>query len=336
MTALKEQYPRIAITAGEPAGIGPDIIAGIAQQQFCAKLLVVGSAELLQQRAAKLQLPLEILPIEHFNSDKPHVPGTLSVFDISLREPCQPQILNTKNASYVIETLETAAQFCFDGYVDAIVTAPIHKGCINDAGIPFVGHTEFFANISNSQQVVMMLQAKQLRVALTTTHVPLSQVATTLTPTLLENTLRVLHHDLRKWFGIEDPVIAVCGLNPHAGEQGHLGREEIDIMLPVIQKLQKEHFSIKGPLPADSMFTPYHLEHVDVVLTMYHDQGLPVLKYVGFGDAVNITLGLPFIRTSVDHGTALTIAGTGKADCGSMRQAILTAIDMVGMKQAKS
>lgn len=335
MTSSKN-YPRIAITTGEPSGIGPDIIVGIAQQHFPAKLLVVGSAELLKQRATMLQLPLEILSVDAFNSDKQHIPGTLVVFDIPLRKECQPQQLNPDNAGYVIETLETAAQFCLDGYVDAITTAPIHKGCINDAGIPFVGHTEFFATLSHSDHVVMMLQAKQLRVALTTTHIPLSKVAMMLTPTLLENTLRVLHHDLKRWFGIENPLIAVCGLNPHAGEQGHLGREEIDIINPVIQKLQNEQVAIKGPISADSMFTPYHLEHVDVVLTMYHDQGLPVLKYVGFGDAVNITLGLPFIRTSVDHGTALLIAGTGKADCGSMRQAILTAIDMANVKYAES
>ncbi len=332
----KTFYPRIAITTGEPAGIGPDIIIGVAQQHFPAKLLVVGSADLLKRRAELLQLPLEILPMEHFSSDQPHVPGTLIVFDIPLKAECEPQVLNPQNAGFVVETLEIAGQFCLDGYVDAITTAPIHKGCINNAGIPFVGHTEFFANLTHSEHVVMMLQAKQLRVALTTTHVPLAQVANKLTQSLLESTLRVLHHDLIRWFGIENPHIAVCGLNPHAGEQGHLGKEEIDIIEPVIAKLKQEKMHIKGPISADSMFTPYHLEHVDVVLTMYHDQGLPVLKYVGFGDAVNITLGLPFIRTSVDHGTALQIAGTGKADCGSMRQAILTAIDMANVKQTEN
>lgn len=329
-------FPRIAITTGEPAGIGPDILINIAQQHFPAKLLVVGSAELLKQRAVLLNLPLEIIPMEQFNTNTQHVPGTLIVFDVPLKKKCEPQILNPENAAYVIETLETAAQFCLEGYVDALTTAPIHKGCINDAGIPFSGHTEFFAQLAQTPNVVMMLQAKQLRVALATTHIPLSQVANKLTKDLLENTLRVLDHDLKRWFGLKTPHIAVCGLNPHAGEGGHLGREEIEIIEPVIQKLKQENMLIKGPISADSMFTPYHLEHVDVVLTMYHDQGLPVLKYVGFGDAVNVTLGLPFIRTSVDHGTALAIAGTGKADCGSMRQAILTAIDMAKVKQAES
>jgi 4-hydroxythreonine-4-phosphate dehydrogenase len=246
-----------------------------------------------------------------------------------MAEVSQPGVLNPANAAYVLRTLELAARGCLDGRFAAIVTAPVHKGVINDAGVTFSGHTEFFAELTGSTQVVMMLACPGLRVALATTHLPLRAVADAIDPPLLERVLHILHADLQTKFGIKAPRILVCGLNPHAGEGGHIGREEIDIIIPVLERLRTQGMHLEGPLPADTLFTPKHLTDADAVLAMYHDQGLPVLKHMGFGNAVNITLGMPIIRTSVDHGTALDLAGRGTADAGSLKVALATAISMI-------
>ncbi|MDT4855103.1 4-hydroxythreonine-4-phosphate dehydrogenase [compost metagenome] len=228
----------------------------------------------------------------------------------------------------MLETLTRAGQGCLDGHFDGMITAPVHKGVINEAGIPFSGHTEFLAELTATRQVVMMLATRGLRVALVTTHLPLKDVATAITPERLQRVSRILHADLVNKFGIARPRILVCGLNPHAGEGGHLGREELEVIEPTLEGLRAEGLDLIGPLPADTLFTPKHLEQCDAVLAMYHDQGLPVLKYKGFGAAVNVTLGLPIIRTSVDHGTALDLAGTGRIDCGSLEVALETAYQM--------
>lgn len=242
--------------------------------------------------------------------------------------------LSKANAAYVLQTLTRAAHGCLDGSFAGLITAPVHKGIINEAGMPFSGHTEFLADLTATPQVVMMLATQGLRVALVTTHLPLKDVANAITAERLQRVTRILHADLRDKFGIAKPRILVCGLNPHAGEGGHLGREEIDVIEPVLQQLRAEGMQLIGPLPADTLFTPKHLEHRDAVLAMYHDQGLPVLKYKGFGAAVNVTLGLPIIRTSVDHGTALDLAGTGRIDCGSLQVALETAYEMAQSRLA--
>ncbi|WP_019528229.1 4-hydroxythreonine-4-phosphate dehydrogenase PdxA [Dasania marina] len=319
---------RIALTAGEPAGIGPDLCVQLAQQTLNIELVVIADPELLQQRAQQLQLPLRI---RLFDADAPvqcSVAGELCVMPIALRQPCQAQQLNPANASYVLDTLQAAIDGCVNKDFAAMVTAPVHKGVINDAGIAFSGHTEFLAQQTNTPQVVMMLATEGLRVALVTTHLPLSAVPAAITGELVSSVTRILHRDLQQQFGIDQPRIIVLGLNPHAGESGHMGREEIDIIEPCLQQLRAEGINLQGPLPADTAFNEKYLQHCDAVLAMYHDQGLPVLKYKGFGQAVNITLGLPIIRTSVDHGTALDLAGTGKADGGSLQTALNYAISM--------
>jgi 4-hydroxythreonine-4-phosphate dehydrogenase len=318
---------RIALTPGEPAGIGPDLCVQLAQQQKSANLIVVADPDLLTKRAEQLGLELEI---ELFNPSSPitlSASGKLCVLPISLATNSEPGQLNPDNANYVLECLRQATNSCMDGTFHALVTGPVHKGIINDAGIPFTGHTEFLAELTKGDPV-MMLATKGLRVALATTHLPLSEVSKAITPQLLERRVRILHADLQKRFGIENPKILVCGLNPHAGEGGHLGSEEIEIIYPLLEKLRQEGMRLQGPLPADTLFTPHFLEQADAVLAMYHDQGLPVLKHKGFGKAVNITLGLPIIRTSVDHGTALDLAGTGKANSGSLEVALNTAKEM--------
>jgi 4-hydroxythreonine-4-phosphate dehydrogenase len=316
----KNSPPVIAITAGEPAGIGPDLCVLLAQQPQSERLVVVADARLLEQRARKLQLPWRSLP---FDATAPAAgPGALPVVDVPLAVPAIPGRLDPANAPYVLRTLEVALAGCRDGGFDAIVTAPINKGVINDAGVPFTGHTEFFAERTQTPHVVMMLIGGGMRVALATTHLAVKDIAGRITHSGLESTLRVLHHDLIARFGIAAPRIAVAGLNPHAGESGHLGREEIEIIIPLIEQLRREGMQLSGPLPADTLFNPVRLKEFDCVLTMYHDQGLPVLKYASFGHGVNVTLGLPFIRTSVDHGTALDLAGSGKADAGSLQAAI--------------
>ena len=319
---------RLALTPGEPAGIGPDLCILLAQQAQVEELVAVADPDLLQARAAELGLPLEILP---FAADRPPAPagaGQLRVLPVALRAPVRTGHLDPANAAYVLETLDLAIAGCRDGRFAALVTGPVHKGVINDAGIPFSGHTEYLAERTGAAQVVMMLAAPGLRVALATTHLPLRAVSDAITPQGLQQVLRVLDHDLRVRFGLAAPRILVCGLNPHAGEGGHLGREEIEVIGPALEALRAEGLQLYGPLPADTLFTPRYLDHADAVLAMYHDQGLPVLKHHGFGEAVNITLGLPLVRTSVDHGTALELAGTGRAEVGSLRAAIATAVQM--------
>ena len=318
---------RLVITPGEPSGIGPDLCIQIAQQGHRDELIVVADPDLLRERAEQLQLPLVIEQFSAVDSPSPTPARTLKVLPVSLKKPVQTGTLNPDNAEYVLDTLTLATQGCLDNTFHALVTAPVHKGVINDAGIPFSGHTEFLENLTNSKKVVMMLATKGLKVALVTTHLPLRDVADAITEELLTDIIQVLHSDLQQSFALNTPHILVAGLNPHAGEGGHMGREEIDLIIPTLNKLRAENINITGPLPADTLFTEKYLADADAVLAMYHDQGLPVLKYKGFGRAANITLGMPIIRTSVDHGTAIELAGTGKADAGSL----LTAIDYAGI-----
>lgn len=322
------RIPRIALTVGEPAGIGADITLQIAQQTIPADIIAFADPTLLQQRATQLHLPIEIIIADkHFTSL--HCPNTLKVQPIPLSQPVTCGQLNPANATYVLETLRQACKGCMQGEFDALVTAPVHKGIINEAGIPFTGHTEFFAQQTKTKKVVMMLATPGLKVALATTHLPLNKVSQAVTTEQITTTLEIIHHDLRHHFGLVNPRIAVCGLNPHAGEDGHLGQEEIQIINPVLVKLRQQGFNLIGTIPADTAFTTDMLNQVDVVLCMYHDQGLPVLKHKGFGQAVNVTLGLPIIRTSVDHGTALSLAGTGLAHSGSLLYAIKVALEMI-------
>lgn len=320
---------RFALTAGEPAGIGPDLCVILAQQAQPYPLIAISNAELLQQRAQQLQLPLQLLKVSPQQwPDLPAPAGCLYIWDTPLAAPVVAGQLNTANAPHVLEILTRAGQGCLDGHFAAMITAPVHKGVINQAGVAFSGHTEFLQELTGCDRVVMMLATQGLRVALVTTHLPLSAVAAAITPQRLESVIRILHTDLQQKFGIAQPNILVCGLNPHAGEDGHLGREELDIIIPLLQRLRAEGMQLSNPLPADTLFTPKNLEQADAVLAMYHDQGLPVLKYKGFGAAVNITLGMPIIRTSVDHGTALDLAGSGNIDSGSLHTALLTAYQM--------
>lgn len=320
--------PRIAITPGEPAGIGPDIVLAIAQQEWSAELVAVCDPNLLRERAALLGLDISLEEVELERKPRAHQPGTLKVLPIPLTVPCQPGQLDPRNASSVVVTLHTAVEGCQNGDFAAMVTAPVQKSVINDAGIPFSGHTELLAEATGTERVVMMLATHELRVALATTHLPLRAVPDAITSELLTETLGILNADLQRKFGIEQPRIAVLGLNPHAGEGGHMGREEIEVIIPVLEQLRGEGIQLQGPLPADTAFNPKVLDGCDAVFAMYHDQGLPTLKYAGFGKAVNITLGLPIIRTSVDHGTALDLAGSGDADPGSLVAALEMAIDM--------
>ncbi|EAB6842012.1 4-hydroxythreonine-4-phosphate dehydrogenase PdxA [Salmonella enterica subsp. salamae] len=320
---------RVVITPGEPAGIGPDLVVQLAQHAWPIELVVCADGVLLTERAAMLGLPLSLLP---YSPDVPAAPqsaGTLTLLPVSLRAPAIPGQLTVENGPYVVETLARACDGCLQHEFAALITGPVHKGVINDAGIPFTGHTEFFEERSQAKKVVMMLATEALRVALATTHLPLRAIADAITPALLHDVIAILHHDLRTKFGLRDPHILVCGLNPHAGEGGHMGTEEIDTIIPVLEELRAQGMRLTGPLPADTLFQPKYLDHADAVLAMYHDQGLPVLKYQGFGRGVNITLGLPFIRTSVDHGTALELAGQGKADVGSFITALNLAIKMI-------
>ena len=324
---------QLAVTPGEPAGIGAELIVRYVQQPLQGlSLVAICDAALLQDTARALGLPLDI---ETFQPDTPAREagrGRLSVCGVPLAAPVEPGQLNSANARYVLDTLTHASDGCLDGTFDALITGPVHKGIINDAGFAFSGHTEFFAERAGVARVVMMLATDGLRVALATTHLPLKDVSAAITHHELTETLRILEHDLRQKFAIAQPRILVCGLNPHAGEGGHLGQEEQQVITPVIEALRREGMQLIGPLPADTLFTPKHLDTADAVLAMYHDQGLPVLKYKGFGRAVNITLGLPFIRTSVDHGTALDLAGKGVADLGSFATAVDTAVAMLKLQ----
>ncbi|HLV48772.1 MAG TPA: 4-hydroxythreonine-4-phosphate dehydrogenase PdxA [Aliidiomarina sp.] len=320
---------RIAITPGEPAGIGPDLIITLAQQEWPAELVVFADRGLLLARAKMLGLPLALLDYDANKNPQVQAAGTLTIAHVPLAAPVVAGELNEANSQYVVATLTKASTASLSGELDAIVTGPVHKGIINQAGVAFSGHTEFFAQQAGCSDVVMMLATEGLRVALVTTHIPLAYVPKAITRQRLVKVIDILHHDLKHKFGIAQPHILVCGLNPHAGEGGHLGYEEIDTITPTLDILRKEQgYALTGPLPADTIFQPKYLAEADVVLAMYHDQGLPVLKYQGFGNAVNITLGLPFVRTSVDHGTALDLAGTGMADAGSFRIAISQALTM--------
>lgn len=307
--------PRIAITPGEPAGIGPDLCIMLAQQQLPCHISLIADPELLHQRAA--QLGLSIPTSKH-----------LDIIPVSLRQPVTCGKLDTNNAAYVLQTLDIAVQGCLQNDFHAMVTAPVHKGIINDAGFPFSGHTEYLAEKCQCDHVVMMLATEGLRVALVTTHLPLSQVSAAITKEKLSAVISILHHDLIERMHIPEPKIFVCGLNPHAGESGHLGKEETEIIEPLLEEMKQQGIQLFGPFPADTVFTPKYLQRADAVLAMYHDQGLPVLKHMGFGHAVNISLGLPVIRTSVDHGTALDLAGTGKAEPSSLILALNTALKM--------
>ena len=320
----------LVVTSGEPAGIGPDLCVQLAGSD----VVVVADRHLLQQRAAQLGISLEIREweVESGESKKQNEPlaagHALSLIHVPLAAPVLPGRLDISNSGYVLAMLERAARGCQSGEFSGMVTAPVHKGIINDAGIPFTGHTEFLAELTHTTQVVMMLVGGGMRVALVTTHLALRDVADAITAELLESVLRILNSDLQRRFGIACPRILVAGLNPHAGEGGYLGREEIEVMIPVLDRLRLEGLNVSAPLPADTLFTPEKLAQCDCVLAMYHDQGLPVLKHASFGRGVNVTLGLPVIRTSVDHGTALDLAGTGRADIGSMKEAILVARQM--------
>jgi 4-hydroxythreonine-4-phosphate dehydrogenase len=320
---------RFALTPGEPAGIGPDLCLLLAAQPQPHPLIAITSCDLLTERAAQLGVAVSLIPVTPAAWPDVAAPaGSLYVWDTPVGAPVVAGQLDKANGSFVLETLTRAGKGCMDGHFAGMITAPVHKGVINDSGIAFSGHTEFLAELTHTEQVVMMLATGDLRVALVTTHLPLRDVADSITAERLERVTRILHADLVNKFGIARPRILVCGLNPHAGESGHLGREEIDIIEPTLARLRSEGLDLQGPLPADTLFTPKYLKHCDAVLAMYHDQGLPVLKYKGFGAAVNITLGLPIIRTSVDHGTALDLAGTGKIDTGSLRVALETAYQM--------
>ncbi|MGO3738143.1 4-hydroxythreonine-4-phosphate dehydrogenase PdxA [Marinomonas foliarum] len=326
---LLESLPVIAITSGEPAGIGPDIIlSALSEQAFPARLVILADPELLKDRAQKLGICVEIQTLSNPKDTPPHRQGLISVLPIKQAKPTTAGILDVDNSPYVLETLKQAGEGCIRKEFDAIVTPPVHKGVLCETGIHFSGHTEFFQAQCQSPHVVMMLATEAMKVALVTTHLPLKDIPAAITKDSISLVTRALNQDLIEKFGIKKPKILVCGLNPHAGEDGHLGREEIDVIIPTLNKLRLEGLNLIGPLPADTLFTPKYLNDADCALAMYHDQGLPVLKYSGFGNAVNITLGLPIIRTSVDHGTAIDLAGTGKASNGSLKVAIQHAINM--------
>ncbi len=319
------QIKRIAITSGEPAGIGPELIVKIAQQQHSDQLIIIGDPQLLRSTAKALELPLTLKPFDMANRSGCNK-GELFFKEVLLAEPAEPGKLSTSNANYVLQTLDIACQGCLENEFDAMVTPPVHKGIINQAGIAFTGHTEYLQHFTQTDEVVMMLASDKMRVALATTHIPLKDVSQSLTTEKLNQILKVLVADLKTTFDIEKPRILICGLNPHAGEDGHMGNEEIDTIKPVLNSFCDHNpelcADLIGPLPADTLFNDKLLSTADAVLAMYHDQGLPVLKYASFGKAVNITLGLPIIRTSVDHGTAIDIAGTNQADIGSLLVAI--------------
>ncbi len=331
---------RILITPGEPAGVGPELCVQLAHAIDTMtsagdfELTVVADPTLMQQRAHQIGLPLTLRQCRTDAAPRATARGELSIVPESLQRPAIAGTPDTANAPYILRTLDAAVQLCQRGAAAAMVTGPVQKSIINEANIPFTGHTEYLAQRCNTARTVMMLATEGLRVALVTTHLPLKDVAAAITRERLEETINILHHALQQRFGMKAPRITVCGLNPHAGENGHLGREELDIISPLLEQKRKQGMDLRGPLPADTLFTDRILRDTDAVLAMYHDQGLPVLKYKGFGQAVNITLGLPIIRTSVDHGTALDLAGTGQANVGSLHYAVLTAQQMAAMATA--
>jgi 4-hydroxythreonine-4-phosphate dehydrogenase len=321
------RLPGLILTAGEPAGIGPDLCLQLADHSWPARLAVAGNMDLLRQRAQLLGIRVTLKECD-LDSLAEHEPGTIQVLHCPLGSPVIAGKLNTTNAAHVLQLLDMASDACSSGKADAMVTAPLQKSVINDAGIPFTGHTEYLAQRTGAAMPVMLLSNGKLKVALATTHLPLRDVADAITGPLLEQVLEVLLADLEHRFGIANPRVMVCGLNPHAGESGHLGKEEETTIIPVLEKLRSRGASIIGPVPADTAFTPAQLARADAVLAMYHDQGLPVIKHAGFGEAVNVTLGLPIIRTSVDHGTALDLAGTGRASATSLEAAVRLAIEL--------
>ena len=318
----------LLLTAGEPAGIGPDLCVNIMQQAMTLPCVMVADCELLRQRAARLGLAITLHDWQPGHTARLLPAGEDHVWHVPLQSPVDCGVLNAANSAYVLTTLDLAAHACLDGKAAGMVTSPVQKSIINEAGIPFSGHTEFLQELCGVPKVVMMLACPGLRVALATTHLPLRAVADAITPDTLRQVIRILDHDLKHHFGIASPNILVCGLNPHAGEGGHLGDEEIRVINPTLTELRAEGIRLSEALPADTLFTPQYLATADAVLAMYHDQGLPVLKARGFGEAVNVTLGLPIVRTSVDHGTALSLAGTGRAESGSLLAALRMAGDM--------
>lgn len=320
--------PRIVVTSGEPAGIGPDLCIEIARRDWPCELVFAGDAALFADRARALSAPIDIVNADLDAAPRAHTAGKLAALHVPAARTPKAGRLDVANARYVLSLLDAAIDGCVDGRFAAMVTAPVQKSVISDSGVPFSGHTEYLAERTGAPLPVMLLAAGTLRVALATTHLPLSAVSAAITPKLLEDVLRILDRDLRSRFRIAEPRILVCGLNPHAGESGHLGREEIETITPTLERLRRDGLRLIGPAPADTAFTPRMLERADAVLAMFHDQGLPVLKYAGFGNAVNVTLGLPIVRTSVDHGTALDLAGSGKADAGSLVAAVELAIEL--------
>jgi 4-hydroxythreonine-4-phosphate dehydrogenase len=318
--------PRIIITPGEPAGVGPDVVVQAANQSFPAELIVIADPELLISRARQLECPIKLSLFDVNKPAKEHIPGTLKIIPATLSAHCVPGQINPDNSFYVMECLSIAIDHCLQHKTDALVTGPINKAAINTAGISFKGHTEFLAAQCNVDEVLMLFVVNNIKVALATTHIPLSAVPKAITIPHLISTITLLNEELRHRFGIAKPRIFVTGLNPHAGEEGLLGDEEIHVITPVIKKLRTANIDVRGPFPADTLFTEKHLAECDAILAMYHDQALPVVKHMGFHHAVNVTLGLPIIRTSVDHGTALDIAGTTQSDPGSLIAAINLAI----------
>jgi 4-hydroxythreonine-4-phosphate dehydrogenase len=320
--------PRLILTCGEPAGIGPDLCIDIVGRAWPCELVVAGDTDVLQARAQQLRRSLSFLPYQPDDARTEHRAGTLRVLHVPVAATVRPGQLDRANARHVLQLLDRAVDGCMAGEFAAMVTAPVQKSVINDAGIKFRGHTEYLAERTGGAHPVMMLASGSLRVALATTHLPLKDVSAAITGQLLQKVLRIVEHDLRTRFAIAAPRIIVCGLNPHAGESGHLGREEIEVIVPALDALRRTGMRLIGPAPADTAFTTQMLQQADAVLAMFHDQGLPVIKYAGFERAVNVTLGLPIIRTSVDHGTALSLAGTGTAESGSLASAIELALQL--------
>jgi len=331
---VNQTLPRIVISAGDPAGIGPDIIATALQTQFDAVIAVVGDASVIRDRARAINLHVDIDLVDPLAHQAPHQSGKISVIPSDCLDNVQPGVINTANSKQVMHCIDQATDLCIDGVYQALVTAPVHKAAINDSGIVFSGHTEWIANRCGDYIPVMMLASPALRVCLATTHLPLARVPDAITTDSLRTVIGIMHKDLSELYQLKSPRIGVCGLNPHAGEDGYLGKEEQQIIEPLMQELNKGDMNLVGPLPADTAFTREQLSQLDAVLAMYHDQGLPVVKHQGFGEVVNVTLGLPIIRTSVDHGTALSLAGSGKASADSMVSSIQLAIDFARSKRS--
>ncbi|TVP88366.1 MAG: 4-hydroxythreonine-4-phosphate dehydrogenase PdxA [Thioalkalivibrio sp.] len=330
---MPDQTIRLALTAGEPAGVGTDLLLQLASRPSGAQRVVIGDPTVIEQRARQLRLDVRLREFEPDRPARPTPAGSLELSPVRTRNPVRPGRLDPQNAEHVLALLETAARGCMEGLFDAMVTGPVHKGVINEGGHAFTGHTEWLAARAGIRRPVMMLTGGGLRVALATTHLPLRAVPDAITAELLHEVLTILDHDLRRDFGCTRPRILVCALNPHAGEQGLLGTEEQTVIAPALEALRARGLNLRGPVPADTAFTPAALADADAVLAMYHDQGLPVLKHAGFGEAVNVTLGLPFIRTSVDHGTALDLAGTGRADAGSFLAAERLALELADIRR---